>query len=35
MRGIGLTREKVLEEAGVLVNEQGLHAVTNTNLAKH
>ena len=35
MRGIGLTREKVLEEAGVLANEQGLHAVTITNLAKH
>lgn len=35
MRGIGLTREKVLEEAGVLANEQGLHAVTITNLATH
>ena len=35
MRGIGLTREKVIEEAGVLANEQGLNAVTITNLAKH
>ena len=33
MRGIGLTREKVIEEAGMLANEQGLNAVTITNLA--
>lgn len=35
MRGIGLTREKVIEEAGKLANERGLSAVTITNLANH
>lgn len=34
MRGIGLSREKVIMEAGILANEQGLKAVTITNLAK-
>lgn len=35
MRGIGLSREKVIAEAGALANEQGLRAVTITNLAKY
>ena len=35
MRGIGLTREKVIEEAGKLANEKGLNAVTITALAQH
>ncbi len=35
MRGIGLTREKVIEEAGKLANEKGLNAVTITTLAAH
>lgn len=35
MRGIGLTREKVIEKAGELANEQGLNSVTITNLANY
>lgn len=35
MRGIGLTREKVIEKAGELANEEGLNAVTITNLANY
>lgn len=35
MRGIGLTREKVIEQAGKLANEKGLNAVTITALAEY
>ena len=33
MRGIGLSREKVIAEACAIANEEGLNAVTITNLA--
>lgn len=35
MRGIGLSREKVIEKAGELANEKGLNAVTITSLANY
>lgn len=35
MRGIGLTREIVIEKAGMLANEKGLNAVTITALSEY